>query len=444
MVLRALRSSDAMPPLLDARQGAKRGPGARALAREKGRGERPATAENRLKSYCRARRAQSPGPQRKARHVSREIFSIGPNGEVQAMAETPYESEIRIQELIASHPEILGLTEGGHAVGWVVVREAGIPDAKSAPDRFSVDHFLLDPQAIPTFVETKQASSREIRRSIVGQMFDYAANAVVYWPADRMRTAFLEAFRGDDPDAFLREKTGRDPEDFWAEAHRNLSEGKLRLVFVADRIPANLRRIIEFLNERMESVEVLGVELRQYLNVDGVPGQTIVPTVIGRTATAERVKAKSPSLGTQTLENFFALLEENVSDPEAIVAMEQVYEWTKSLGPVEWGNQNSGFRVKFPLHDGRRLAILSADPKGYIWFHFGDLATVVPFDAEQERDLLRQQLNEIPAIEIRAVRNDGAFPKYSRFPVAALRDEHLMKFQGIVASVISRLPIEGA
>ena len=44
----------------------------------------------------------------------------------------------------------------------------------------------------------------------------------------------------------------------------NLSVGRIRLLFVADALPAELVRIIEFLNEQMNPAEVLGVELRQY------------------------------------------------------------------------------------------------------------------------------------------------------------------------------------
>ena len=36
------------------------------------------------------------------------------------------------------------------------------------------------------------------------------------------------------------------------------------MIFVADRIPHELRRIVEFLNQQMDPAEVLAVELRQY------------------------------------------------------------------------------------------------------------------------------------------------------------------------------------
>ena len=44
----------------------------------------------------------------------------------------------------------------------------------------------------------------------------------------------------------------------------NLQAGKIRLIFVADVIPSELRRIVEFLNQQMDPGEVLAVEIRQY------------------------------------------------------------------------------------------------------------------------------------------------------------------------------------
>jgi hypothetical protein len=49
---------------------------------------------------------------------------------------------------------------------------------------------------------------------------------------------------------------------YWARVGANLASGRLRLIFVADEIPAELKRIIEFLNEQMRPTEVLGVEVK--------------------------------------------------------------------------------------------------------------------------------------------------------------------------------------
>lgn len=60
-----------------------------------------------------------------------------------------------------------------------------------------------------------------------------------------------------------REFMGEDvaPDLFWENVKTNLQANKIRLIFIADDISQELRRIIEFLNENMSFVEVLGVEI---------------------------------------------------------------------------------------------------------------------------------------------------------------------------------------
>src|SRR5260221_551937 len=60
--------------------------------------------------------------------------------------------------------------------------------------------------------------------------------------------------------------------------------GPVRLVFVSDLIPPELRRVIEFLNERMSPTEVVGVEIRQYVGDRDL--KTMVPRVVGQTEQA--------------------------------------------------------------------------------------------------------------------------------------------------------------
>ena len=50
-------------------------------------------------------------------------------------------------------------------------------------DRGSLDHLFLDQDAVPTLVEVKRSENTQIRREVVGQMLDYAANGVMFWSA---------------------------------------------------------------------------------------------------------------------------------------------------------------------------------------------------------------------------------------------------------------------
>lgn len=98
-------------------------------------------------------------------------------------------------------------------------------------------------------------------------MLDYAANGVAYWPIEQIvsaRKATAEQ-AGEDPEASLAGfLDGTDPEASWRQVEANLRSGRIRMVFAADAIPKELRRIVEFLNEQMKPAEVLALEVEQY------------------------------------------------------------------------------------------------------------------------------------------------------------------------------------
>lgn len=165
------------------------------------------------------------------------------------------EAEEVLQQLLADYPNLLG-GDGDSATRkrWLLVRrEIGVPAAEGSPDRWSADHLFLDEAGVPTLVEVKRSADTRIRREIVGQMLDYAANAASFWGVASIRTAF-ELRQGGEDEAELAvlafvEGAIDSVEEFWDRVGVNLQAGKLRVVFVADEIPSELRRIIEFLNE---------------------------------------------------------------------------------------------------------------------------------------------------------------------------------------------------
>jgi predicted transport protein len=181
----------------------------------------------------------------------------------------------------------------------------GIPAEEDASDRWAVDHLFLDQDAIPTLVEVKKGSNTDIRRKVVGQMLDYAANAVVYWPVDTIQAEYRKtcAAEGVNPEVqlagFLGDDTDADAETFWQRVKTSLQAGRIRMLFVADVIPPELRRIIEFLNQQMDPAEVLGVEIKQYV---GEGMKTLVPRVIGNTAEAETRKRDGGKTASTLLE----------------------------------------------------------------------------------------------------------------------------------------------
>ena len=195
--------------------------------------------------------------------MTERIFIRDETGALEVLEEEKFLLEDELQELIAEYPALLD----GEQVRpdaprrWILVaREQGISETAGEGVRWYLDHLLLGQDAIPTLVEVKWGDSPEIRRSIVGQMLEYAALATQTLDANKLRQSFEESTtdQGLCPQEVLAEllqtDSAPDPDEFWQQVESNLKLADLRLLFVADRIPASLKRVAEFLNQEMNRV----------------------------------------------------------------------------------------------------------------------------------------------------------------------------------------------
>ncbi len=268
-----------------------------------------------------------------------------------------------MQKLLADHPSLLAGNQMNPRAPrkWLLVsRETPLSSTQGGAGRWSVDHLFLDQDAVPTIVEVKRSSDTRIRREVVGQLLEYAANAVVYWPVESLISQFesTQTAQGQDPSEILAEFLGEneDANTFWGRVKTNLQAGKIRLVFVADYIPPELQRIVEFLNGQMSSAEVLAVQIKQYV---GEGFKTLIPRVIGQTAQAQQAKTVGPKSTIEWDEDsFFQLVEKRVGAQDVVTA-KQILEWAKAANLIiTWGKgaTDPGFRIKVD-HDDLEHAI---------------------------------------------------------------------------------------
>lgn len=103
------------------------------------------------------------------------------------------------------------------------------------------------------------------------------------------------AEQGRDADAELAAFLGAvaEPQQFWEQVDANFAAGRIKMVFVADTIPRELARIVEFLNEQMKA-DVRAVELSWFESEGGVTALT--PRIIGETERAQTEKAARSAL----------------------------------------------------------------------------------------------------------------------------------------------------
>jgi ribosomal protein L7Ae-like RNA K-turn-binding protein len=258
-----------------------------------------------------------------------------------SMKETPFEKELVLQDLLTKYPNLIPgdeLDEESPRRWLLVSDEMGIPDNDGGGDRWSLDHLFLDQDGVPTYIECKRASDTRIRREVVAQMLDYAANGTAYWSIERIREKAAEnaKARGKSLDEVVAELLGgaeaEQVDAYWKLVETKLRKGQVRLVFVADEIPRELRRLVEFLNERMQDVSAVAVEIKQYLG-DG--RRAVVPRVIGLTEQAKATKQASGSGGGKKAispEDFYAACE-----PAARAAFQRIEAAAQEAGHlVTW------------------------------------------------------------------------------------------------------------
>jgi hypothetical protein len=120
------------------------------------------------------------------------IFTLGEAGLIK-LAETAYSTESVLQEYLQKHSDLIpgDQISPDNPRRWLhVAREIGVPDALDGKGRWALDHLFLDQEAIPTLIEVKRSTDTRIRREVVGQLLDYAANGRAYWTETSMREAF--------------------------------------------------------------------------------------------------------------------------------------------------------------------------------------------------------------------------------------------------------------
>lgn len=329
------------------------------------------------------------------------VFLIKDDDTLVEMLEKAYDSEDVLQELLARYPNLLAGSQidSTEPRRWLLVsREAPLPLEEHGPDWFSVDHLFLDQDAIPTLVEVKRSTDPRIRREVVGQMLDYAANAVVNWPVEIVHNLFDEACKesGKVPEQVLKDflQEEGEPAEFWDRVKSNLLAGRIRLVFVADHIPLELQRVVQFLNQQMDPAEVLAIEVKQY---SGGNMKTLVPRVIGL-----QLKPTSRPAGRVWDEpTFLQALEAEKGTPSRQAA-EAIITWAKNHHlRLTWGKgSQTGSCVPVFDHDGTGHTFIVVYTNGAVELQFQWMKARPPFDDDSKRLEFLRRINEVGGVHV--------------------------------------------
>ncbi|MDQ5824274.1 MAG: hypothetical protein M3441_08680 [Chloroflexota bacterium] len=372
------------------------------------------------------------------------IYVVRDDGTLVEMSAQLYTSEDDLQTLLAKHPSLLAGDQMNPASPrrWLLIaREAPLPSEQDGYNRWSIDHLFLDQDAIPTIVEVKRSTDTRIRREVVGQMLDYAANSILYWPIERILSMFqstcesLERNPGDVLSAFLEENT--EAEEFWTRVKTNLQAGRIRLVFVADEIPSELRRIIEFLNAQMDPAEVLGVEIKHY---SGSGLRTLVPRVLGQTA-AKVIVPPSPRATRQWDEASFMALLADANNGLDVTIARKLLEWARSRGlRVSWG-KGATLGSFLPIIDHGSaskwtFAVYAQESGASVELQFAHMRTKPPFTDDSRRLELLQKINSVLGTNL----PPEAINRRPNVPISVLQNTQVLtSFLQVFDSVVDEI-----
>jgi hypothetical protein len=390
--------------------------------------------------------------------MSPRIHIVSSGGGTAPLLATPFAKEADLQKLVAENPELLAgdQMDAGDALRFLLVkREAGILSTESQDTRWSLDHLFIDQHGTPTLVEVKRGRNSQVRREVVGQVIEYAANCAKSWNAATLRRWFDETHGSQTKIVELLHSTRKSIEAdedrteasapavgdatgasagsneidaFWKSAEDSLRASRIRLVFLADELPPRLIRMIEFLNERFADIEVVGVELRQYSNDDI---NVLVPRVVGMTSRALDKRQRANPDRVEWEDDSFQDTIQQRHGRAAADAISGIMDWCgKNQVTVGFTTSKSGsFVPEFPL-EGKMVWPIAINVDGRVKLQLDHLANRGGgMKSQTAREDLLRRLNGILKVPI-GLDRAGAQPS---FPISELGAPGALKeFLGIM------------
>jgi len=237
----------------------------------------------------------------------------------------------------------------------------------------------------------------------------------------------------------LRDELGVDPDcdAFWAKVKINLQAGRIRMLFVADHIPPELRKVVEFMNVQMRPTEVLAVELRQY---QGGGLRTLAPIVLGQTQEAIEQKAGASAKPRRLWDEPRILEALSAAGDPAVAAT------AMAMALLAWIRAKAD-RVIF--NDAPTYGSIAAEfnvgseactpvrvwTDGGIPISFSQLKRTPGFAAPAARQELMDRLNAIPGVTIQP----DAIEKQSTIRLASLSADQGASFLEVMDWVVEKL-----
>lgn len=244
------------------------------------------------------------------------------------MAPVGFEIEKTLHELVADAPELLPLAGAPR----LSVLGSEIPLGGGYADIVAVE-----PTGRLVIIEVKLASNGEARRAVVAQILAYAA-VLRGIPRERFESEILRTFLRDKGHATIADLVGAEDRDgsfdrptFEIGVDDSLSAGKFRLVLVLDDAPAELVRLVGYLQSIAPELVIDLITVAAY-EVNGT--RMLIPQRVDpdrpTAASTPNSPSKTPATGHLIPPEEFEAAISDAPVPEQ-VKLRRLYAWATEL-----------------------------------------------------------------------------------------------------------------
>jgi len=306
---------------------------------------------------------------------------------VKALEKVKFSLESDLQDYLEKYPSIIPLDEIYEGAPEIVCigREVTVPYS-------AIDLLFIDKEGLLTIVETKLIKNPDIRRTVIGQLIEYAS-FVSQWT-----TEDIYEIASDYLKRSLTEKLvdigGPAEDEFKHSIEDNLKNGKIRLIVAADEVDESLRATITFLNSHSD-FDILLLQVSNFQ--ESKTKKVLIPKIFGYTTKTGKTR---PPKKQWNLDEFLADAVKRCSK-ERVDVIKNLIDFTtqNSEGGILWGQGRTYGTFAFRKQiDGISSSIFLVYSDGTVFLNFGPLKNrgVSPAILES----FRADLNNIPNVKI--------------------------------------------
>ena len=271
-----------------------------------------------------------------------------------------------LRSLLEKSPEVLGETKD--PTGWLLL--SAVKPEESEESESPIDFLFADPDGSPTFVSWRSFSEGQSRHEMMGRLLDYAVSAGTEWSVDRLREEASDEYA--DLNVAVQTVTEIPVDDYLAQVHSRLQEGRLRLLLMSEGFPGDIQNIVEFLDAQMEKLSIGLVKVDQY-QANGF--SVLMPSVL-RQATMPVLESSAggEEAGSEDRwdeKSFFEEVGKQLAPDQAKAIRTLIQSASKLHFNIMWGMKDESASFGLQLAQLADDPLLSLHADGTLFLGFG-------------------------------------------------------------------------